>query len=100
MFNITQGKGFQITFENGCTVSIQFGTGNYCEKRSFDAKYGSEKLNDMWESPNAEIAAWDKDNNWHCFGQDTVEGHQSPEQVLAFINQIYTQGIIPQPKQD
>jgi len=30
-FRITDGKGFGITFENGWTVSVQFGPGNYCE---------------------------------------------------------------------
>ena len=29
-FRITEGKGFQITFANGYTASVQFGSGNYC----------------------------------------------------------------------
>jgi hypothetical protein len=31
MFRITQGKGFQITFESGWLVSVQFGPFNYCD---------------------------------------------------------------------
>ena len=30
---ITQGKGFQLKFANGWTVSVQFGWGNYCGNR-------------------------------------------------------------------
>ena len=29
MFRITGGRGFQITFDNGYIVSVQFGTGSY-----------------------------------------------------------------------
>jgi len=31
MFYISDGKGFQITFSNGFTASVQFGEFNYCE---------------------------------------------------------------------
>jgi len=31
MFNITNGKGFTMTFANGWTVSVQFGGLNYCQ---------------------------------------------------------------------
>ena len=31
MFKITRGTGFQMTFENGWTISVQFGYGNYCD---------------------------------------------------------------------
>ena len=32
-------KGFRMTFPNGWTVSVQWGPGNYCEKK--------------WDKPNA-----------------------------------------------
>lgn len=55
MFKITDGKGFQITFANGVTVSVQFGLGNYCSNRNDEhLKYGSISCE------NAEIAVWDK----------------------------------------
>ena len=31
----TLNKGFQLTFENGLTISVQFGSGNYCERNGF-----------------------------------------------------------------
>ena len=33
MIRITNGKGFQMTFENGWTISVQFGWGNYHDRR-------------------------------------------------------------------
>jgi hypothetical protein len=30
-FKSTENKGFQMTFENGWTISVQFGYGNYCD---------------------------------------------------------------------
>ena len=81
MFRISSGKGFQMTFENGWTVSVQFGNGNYCENRfATDHERG--------ESVDAEIAAWDKNNVWHDFGHDTVMGWCTADQVADFIAEI------------
>lgn len=30
-FNSTSNKGFNMTFANGITASVQWGTGNYCD---------------------------------------------------------------------
>ena len=38
-FSIQGGQGFQITFENGYTVSVQFGQYHYCSNKNL-------KLND------------------------------------------------------
>ena len=75
MFNITANKGFQITFANGNTVSVQFGGGNYCENR-----YNSED-GKAQSCENAEVLAWDKDGEYLCEAQ----GWQTPEEVAAFI---------------
>jgi hypothetical protein len=85
MFCITDNKGFQITFANGWTVSVQFGRGNYCENSgAYEIKRGEP----VPPSRTAEIAAWDADGNWHPFEYDTVEGHQTPAQVLEFMNLV------------
>lgn len=76
-------RGFWITFDNGHTVSVQFGTGNYCENRDGNAK----------ESKDAEIAAWDADGDWihvkgfDYFGDDVL-ARQSPEAVVRFISAV------------
>lgn len=93
MFKITDGKGFHITFENGWTVSVQFGYVSYCDN------YGSEELGlafmaretqPVIESKTAEIAAWDINKKWHRFeeNEDVVLGYQTPKEVLEFINLI------------
>lgn len=83
MFDITNGKGFKMTFANGCTVSVQFGGYNYCEYYNHAAGAGYHGA-----SKDAEIAAWDKYGNWYNFGDDTVKGYVSADEVLAFMNVI------------
>lgn len=65
MFKITLGKGFHITFpENGFTVSVQFGFGNYCENQhDMELKEylpDRSKLKSRIACPNAEVAIFDK----------------------------------------
>lgn len=83
MFKITNRKGFQVTFANGWTVSVQFGYGNYCSNKEFGS-FGE----DAEPCRNAEIAAWDYNDNWYDFGDDNVKGWVSPNDVLAFMNEI------------
>lgn len=73
MFKTTQNKGFQITFTNGNTVSVQFGGGNYCENRYANPDNG--------ECENAEVLAWNKDGEYIT----EAIGWQTPEEVAAFI---------------
>jgi hypothetical protein len=47
-------EGFQMTFENGCTISVQFGKHTY---------------SDVGET-TAEVAAWDNKGNWLMFDGD------------------------------
>lgn len=65
-FAITEGKGFQITFDNGILVSVQFGSGNYCENyfKYLEPNwfYGKERQERIWSSKDAEIAVWDTKN--------------------------------------
>ena len=56
MFAITGHKGFQITFENGCTISVQFGPGNYTDSDIRDAPFHLPKSKDRWEAKTAEVA--------------------------------------------
>ena len=36
-FNSTHNKGFRMTFENGFSISVQWGPGNYCERKDADS---------------------------------------------------------------
>ena len=96
-FTICAGKGFQMTFDNGCTVSVQFGPGNYCDRRlsrwDAPAKFAAEQEN--WESSTAEVAGWDGDGRWivpggdlatrMVWGQDDVCGRVRPDLVAEYI---------------
>jgi hypothetical protein len=89
MFGASGNKGFKITFANGNTISVQWGPMNYCEPshpQGRSAKHDEPMKNDFWEAENVEVAAWDKDQNWHNFGCDQVDGWRTPEQVLEFMN--------------
>lgn len=89
----TNGSGFHLSFDNGWTVSVQWGPMNYCEhyhEREDSAVL--EALNDkkIWESKTAEIAAWKNGKEgdaslWYNFGNDTVKGRVSTDEVAAFI---------------
>lgn len=86
MINVTSSpynKGFQLTFANGWTVSVQIATGNYCDNRSY-AHVGEQPS----ECANAEIAAWDANGKWYSFGNDNVAGWKTPDEVSAFIAQV------------
>ena len=105
MFRLTDNRGFQITFDNGWTVSVQFGSGNYCNNRDLHALLHGKSA--FPECENAEIAAWPMApegarpcEHWHVFseykddetsdvwGQEHVKGWVKPDEVLAFMNEI------------
>lgn len=70
-------NGFHMTFENGWTISVQFGSGNYISNREHEGT-----------SADAEIAAWPASGEWYTFEDsgDQVLGWQSPADVLRWMN--------------
>jgi hypothetical protein len=75
----TTKAGLHMTFENGFTISVQFGAGNYSSNRSM-------RISDMFEGKvppavSVEIAIWDKNNDWFNFGSDEVKGWVSTEDL-------------------
>lgn len=92
MFKLNDQRGFQITFENGVTLSTQFGRGSYCENRST----APGVYDDPGFSHDAEIAVWDKNGKWitkkilkkcgipaHC---DDVLGRVEPDFWAVIVN--------------
>lgn len=53
MFISTQNKGFRMEFENKFSISVQWGSGNYCSNRD---KESNEIKDRFTESINAEVA--------------------------------------------
>lgn len=92
-FYITGKKGFHVTFENGWTVSVQFGPGNYCA--NYDRQIGrDEEASGRDGSATAETAVWGPDGGMIDLGDgDTVQGHRSPAQVLELLQFAASGGV-------
>jgi hypothetical protein len=88
MFISNYNRGFSMTFENGLTISVQFGTGNYCERRSYHEPFDGDLKTPTVQSPDAEIAIWDKSDVWFDFGSDAVKGRVSPDEVATWIARV------------
>jgi len=89
MLKVTEGRGFHLKFANGWTASVQFGPGNYCEHHHRPVTH--YPVNSRYEhgSVNAEVAAWDENDNWYAFKDgNTVDGWLGADDVLAFLNAI------------
>jgi hypothetical protein len=88
MFKITGGKGFHITFENGWTVSVQFGPGNYAD--NYNMRIGDEdKEAGNRGSTTAECAVWGADGvmvSHPLFDGGTVSNRSTPKEVLRLLN--------------
>jgi len=83
-FIATQNKGFRINFENGFSISVQWGTGNYCEKRTYNTDTDPTKER-YWESINAEIAVFEDGRMLPIGGDDQVIGWCSADEVAKYI---------------
>jgi len=86
-FTSCLNKGFQMTFDNGFRISVQWGIGNYCEVKD-KGMWGDEQKEDYWESVSAEIAVFGKDNNMLNLrggGFDQVAGWLNTDMVAKVI---------------
>ncbi len=82
-FTSTRGKGFRIQFNNGFTLSVQWGPGNYCEKQNEDMR-APDKV-EFWDSSDAEIAVIDETGAFISLGEDTVKGWVTADEVAEVI---------------
>ena len=92
MFTSTFNRGFQMTFNNGLTISVQFGTGNYCERRNMTTSYRGDMdgATPIIKSGTAEIAIWNTEQVWFNFGSDTVKGWCDTDEVAHWISLTQT----------
>jgi hypothetical protein len=96
MFKITRKKGFHITFENGYTVSVQFGPGNYCDNYNRRIPEDEEACGEEG-STTAECAVWNSRGKelipysvWHG---DMVSNRSTPAKVLELLNWAASQPV-------
>ena len=69
---------------------MQFGSANYCSRKQLALAYNSDMMDDIIESPDAEIAIWCEeapaDLSWFRFDNyDTVLGYVTPNDVAKWI---------------
>jgi hypothetical protein len=89
MFSITGSKGFQITFPNKVTVSVQFGPRNYCD--NYNSPLWSIQPLERLDSNTAEVVIFHKGHkDWltkeYLDEGDDVLGYQTPDDVLKILN--------------
>ena len=89
MFKICDQKGFHITFDNGYTVSVQFGPGNYSD--NYDLSIMDYIGKPVPPSFTAETALIDPSGNFVEYDGDQVQGRQTAEDVLKLMN--YAAGL-------
>lgn len=101
MFKITMNKGFQLIFENGYAISVQFGQGNYCENYS-NAEYSPCNNEIIVTSADAEIAIWHENDREFITDKileqggfrfnpyDNVMGYVSTDEVAKIIGYLVT----------
>ena len=62
-FTTSYNKGFQMIFGNEFSISVQWGVGNYCEKRD-SGEWNEATKHDFWSSNSAEIDIFGKDREF------------------------------------
>jgi len=89
MFRITEGRGFQMTFANGWTVSVQWGAGNYCPNHHVLPSGKSERAyEDMQRKLGEEGVLVAEAGWWKGSGDVEVSGFMTPDQVLALMVEL------------
>jgi hypothetical protein len=87
MLRINDNKGFQITLDNGYTVSVQFGPGNYGSNYNLGFV---ENINKPMTATTAETALLDPTGAFVDYKGDDVQGHQTVNDILALLNYAAT----------
>lgn len=82
---ITDGKGVHFAFDNGITLSIQIGGGNYSDNyREPISRHDLPEGYSLPTSSTAEIAIWAPDGSMPDICGDLVRGYVPVDDVLRF----------------
>lgn len=91
-FSHLNSPGFQMTFENGMTISVIWHIRAYCSRKSLANYHPSHDYpNDVGpaSSPDAEVAAWYKSGEFYQLGEhDNVVGYRTTDEVADLIQLI------------
>ena len=93
-FVAKNNNSFQLTFENGLSISMCWGPGCYCERYSFGTDPALDLGREPVFSPDAEVAISQAGvlMNW---GLDTVSGGMRPDQVGLIIGIVQAAESLP-----
>ena len=88
MFTSNNNEGFSMKFENGYTISVQFGHRNYCSRRSMDAgEIMATKDNEINSSLTAEVAILKRGKFIKAFeDKREIKGWVGSDEVATIIN--------------
>ncbi len=78
--------GFQLTFQNGWTISVMFGPSTYSSNRTAIDTGGAE-----WKATSADVAIWDVNGKDLQLSSGISRGWTSPDKVAKLI--AFVQGI-------
>ena len=95
-FVATRNKGFAMTFDNNYTISVQWGTENYCEKKHTTIHPTDPMEHKRWDSLSAEIAVFDNEEmiNISSDGVDDVIGWLGTHDVAKVIAIVSSAGSV------
>ncbi len=88
-FVSTFNKGFNMTFENGFGISVQWGVGNYCSRKN-DGSFDESMKGEFWEATSAEIMITGNNKDVVLGNGDTVAGWLSTDKVAEVIRMCST----------
>lgn len=93
MFRLVNDMGFQISLDNGYTVSVMFSPFAYCSNHKFAKDYKDKLLGDRYEKftecPNAETAVKDTvTGEFSPIDGEDVTGYQTVNDFIHLINNV------------
>lgn len=88
-FTITNHKGFHMTFENGWSISVQWGPGNYTVPRDYAEPFDAPVKSKFYSKQKAEIAIRNPQGDFNppsrkLWGDDVL-GQVSTDEVLHWM---------------
>ena len=87
-------RGFQVTFDNGYTVSVQFGPNSLCSVKNEDVDEMITPSNIDDKSKNAEVAVVTPNNELIPFRSsgENVKSYVAPEELVGILTWVMRRG--------
>ena len=83
-FISSENKGFRMKFDNGFAISVQWGPGNYCERKSYHDLEAPRKER-FWESVTAEVAVFEDISDEKHIGSRMISIGKFGDDVIGWL---------------